>query len=220
MLGVPLFLDREDAGKQLATAIQLAINHGEYSHLSPVIYGLPRGGLPVAVPIARHLHCPLTAIIAKKITLPDNPELAVGAVTADGSVLWSPYRPENLQVQETALEQAQTKAREQFNQFSPHCPSVDVEGKLAILVDDGIATGMTMLAAAQALGMQKPASLWMAVPVAPLEMIPYLETACDQILVLAKPSPFFSVSRFYEYFPQVTTEAALLCLEKQQSWLI
>lgn len=216
----PLFLDRVGAGEQLATVIDQRIQEQPWTNVATVVYALPRGGLPVAVPIARHLRCPLDVIVSKKITLPDNPELAVGAVTADGHVLWSSYRPHNGHLQQTILHQAQAKAAEQLARFSDHRPQIEVEGKLAILVDDGIATGMTVLAAAQALATQKPAALWITVPVAPGEMIWELEKACDRLVVLATPSPFFSVSRFYQYFPQVSTETALACLEEQQDWLI
>jgi len=219
MLSKPLFRDRTHAGEELAKEILLQMSwDGFQADQKMVVYGLPRGGVPVAVPIAQRLKSPLSVIVAKKITLPENPELALGAVTSDGQVLWSKRKPQNFNLQQMMLQQAQTKAQQAWEQFSPSCPPVTAHGVLALVVDDGIATGMTMAVASKALKVHQPLAIWICVPVAPAELIPSIQQWCDRLIVLETPQPFFNVSRFYEEFEQVETQTALSYLQ-QQTWL-
>lgn len=215
MLSSPLFRDRQAAGEELARVIllQLSLEHPNFDQI--IVYALPRGGLPVAAPIAERLQCPLTVAVAKKITLPENPELALGAVTSDGHVLWSKRKPQDSKLQHNTLQEAQEKARRQWERFSPSCPQVNPKGSLALLVDDGIATGMTMAVAAQALRTQEPKAIWICVPVAPFDLIPTIQEWCDRMIILQTPHPFLSVSRFYEQFDQVDTETAISHLQGQ-----
>lgn len=224
MSHIPLFRDRQDAGEQLAQAVIAEITKVRLMGIlaKPIVYALPKGGIPVAIPIARHLNCPLDVIVAKKITFPDNPELAIGAVTADGHILRS--RQERFTWQEagawrTVLHQAQEKATDQYAQFSEHCPHHDPKDAIAILVDDGIATGMTMAVAARALRDRHPAQLFLCAPVAPKQLMHSLDHWGDRIIVLATPHSFMSVSRFYEEFQQVEMEEALEGLEQQKDWI-
>ncbi len=219
MSSIPLFSDRINAGEQLAQFIlrELAQLKTEGVSAQPIVYALPRGGIPVAVPIARILGCPLDIVVAKKITKPQNPELAIGAVTADGHVLWAdpkPFRKSQQSLRETALLEAQEKAQAQLAKFSPSCPQISPEGAIAILVDDGIATGMTMAVAVQALKAQNPAQVWISAPVAPAELMTSLQEWGDRVIVLEMPHPFLSVSRFYVEFPQVETSEALAYLQQ------
>lgn len=221
MVSTSLFRNRAEAGEKLAEAVfsevsQFRLSTGDA--VQPIVYALPRGGLPIAVPIARLLHCPLDIVIAKKITRPDNPELAIGAVTAEGHVVWSPQKPRNVRLQKAALQQAQEKAIAQMNYFAPQRPQVSSAGRLAILVDDGVATGMTIIAAAQALRLEQPIAVWICVPVAPTEVMEVLEQESDLVIALETPHPFFSVSRFYDEFHQVDSAEALLCLQQQSEW--
>lgn len=222
MLLNPLFHDRASAGEKLGQTIVSEIAKCLSSwekKPQPIVYALPRGGLPIGLPIARLLQCPLDVIISKKITHPDNNELALGAVTASGEVMWSKYKPRALGEQFHLLEIAQAKAEKQLRDFALSRLSVSAQGALVILVDDGIATGMTMLAAAQALRAQSPQELWICAPVAPLEMMSFLQEECDRVIVLETPKPFYSVSRFYGEFSQVETEDAIECLKQQNQWL-
>ena len=219
MLSIPFFDDRTDAGEKLAEAVlaELAkLNLTTQKAVKPIVYALPRGGLPVAVPVARLLGCPLDVVVAKKITRPDNLELAIGAVTADGHVVWQKQKQQNLGWQKSALDRAQDNAQSLLADLSPGRPNVSAAGALAILVDDGIATGMTMAVAAKALRAQKPLALWICVPVAPADLMGFL--AGDRAIVLETPDPFYSVSRFYAEFPQVETAEALVCLQRQIEW--
>jgi putative phosphoribosyl transferase len=221
MLSIPFFDNRADAGEKLAEAVIAELgklNLTAPEAVKPIVYALPRGGLPVAVPIARLLSCPLDVVVAKKITRPDNPEYAIGAVTADGEVLWQKQKLRNLGFQTLALQQAQDNAESLLADLDAGRPNVSAAGALAILVDDGIATGMTMAVAAQALRAQQPATLWICVPVAPQDLLEFLQEMCDRAIVLETPHPFYSVSRFYAEFPQVETKVALQCLQQQTEW--
>lgn len=221
MTPAPLFCDRADAGEQLAAAILAQVTKLDAAGVSikPIVYALPRGGLPVAAPVARLLGCPLDIIVAKKITRPENPELSIGAVTADGHVLWSRQRSLKARFREVVLREAKSKAQSQFALLAPACPQVNPEGALAILVDDGIATGMTISVAVQALRMRQPAQVWIASPVAPAELMETLTQWCDRSIILETPEEFLSVSRFYELFSQVELEEAMTYLQQQNEWL-
>jgi predicted phosphoribosyltransferase len=217
MLHTPLFENRTQAGEELARVIHHVLSQHTIDYGGkpvPIVYALPRGGIPVAAPIARLLDCPLTVVVAKKISHPDNPELAIGAVTAAGDVLWNQPKlcrwKYTSRSQETALNQAQ--ALEAY--LSSACPLVNPEGAILILVDDGIATGMTMAVAATAMKKLSPAAVWLCAPVAPLELLPWLQQWCDRMIFLETPTIFRSVSNFYTEFPQVETGEALVYLQE------
>ncbi|MBF2028375.1 MAG: phosphoribosyltransferase [Oscillatoriales cyanobacterium C42_A2020_001] len=211
------FTNRQEAGERLAEAVLESLLEQPIANSLPlIVYALPRGGLAVAAPVAEKLGCPLDVIVAKKITRPDNRELAIGAVTSDGQTLWLP-RPrsprEPAYLYEMALHEAREKAYSQWQQFAPSRPIVEPQGAISLIVDDGVATGMTMAVAVQALRAQQPAQIWICVPVTPPEILPKLCEWADRVIVLATPSPFYSVSRFYRTFDQVETEDAIACLQ-------
>jgi putative phosphoribosyl transferase len=203
-----LFHDRKEAGERLA---QLVLEQSQSVEGSFIVYALPRGGVEIGAAIAQALHCPMDVLVAKKITRPHDPELAIGAVTADGQVLRSVHA--RIPGWEEALNRALRKAQDQLEQFRDR-PDVTATGRIALLVDDGIATGMTISVAVKALRKQEPKEIWICAPVAPSVMIRQLEGICDRVLVLATPEPFLSVSRFYRSFPQVEMESAIADLKK------
>lgn len=210
------FADRLDAGEQLAQAVVRAFAElPTRNHYPVVVYALPRGGLAIAAPISQRLHCPLDVIVAKKITRPENPELAIGAVTSDGYTLWLPRLQPRREphLDDVALHQARAKAVDQYQHFAASRPAVSPTGAIALVVDDGVATGMTIAVAVQALRAQHPAQVWICVPVAPPEILPHLQHWADRVIVLATPSPFLSVSRFYREFNQVEMEEAIASLQ-------
>jgi len=221
MFSNPFFDDRADAGEKLAEAVadELGkLNLTAQEAIKPIVYALPRGGLPVAVPVARRLGCALDVVVAKKITRPDNLELAIGAATADGHVIWQKQKQHNLRLQKSALDRAQNNAQSLLADLASGRPNVSAAGALAILVDDGIATGMTVAVAAKALLSQQPAALWICAPVAPHDLMGFLAKMGDKAIILETPDPFYSVSRFYAQFPQVETAEALRCLLQQTEW--
>ena len=218
----PLFSNRTEAGEKLGQAIHTILTQQTTDGAKPIpiVYALPRGGLPVAAPIARLLDCPLTVEVAKKISHPDNPELAIGAVTASGHVLWEQQKIFRYKLasrwRQAALNATIHQAKSLEDQLSPACPQVKTEGATLILVDDGIATGMTMAVAANALKKLSPAEVWICTPVAPLKLLPWLRQWGDRLIVLATPEPFLSVSNFYLEFPQVETTEAIKYLQQQK----
>jgi putative phosphoribosyl transferase len=215
------FVDRLEAGERLAEAVLAELQDRPVSQATRfLVYALPRGGLPIAVPIVQQLACPLSVVVAKKMTRPENPELAIGAVTMNGQVRWLERSPAQQAIPDLVCElaqcEAQKKAQTQWEQLAPYCPRVDVAGAIALIVDDGIATGMTIAVAAQALRAQQAAEVWLCVPVAPLDIMPSLNAWGDRVIVLATPHPFYSVSRFYKTFPQVQMEEAIALLRSVQ----
>ena len=217
-----LFSDRTEAGVKLAHLVCQQVKKLPKAP-NPVVYALPRGGIPVAVPVAHQLDCPLSVAVSKKITLPKNPELALGAATPDGDVVWGqPSLLRNLTVAqlEKAMEQAHEKAQQQWLEFSSYCPQINPEGKIAILVDDGIATGMTMIAAAQEMRKEHAREVWLAAPVAPRDLLSQLSEWSDRLIVVSTPYPFLSVSRFYVHFPQVDTKEAIHYLQEYNQQLL
>lgn len=215
------FVDRHEAGEQLAQAVLAEMaQHPVQDATHCIVYALPRGGLPIAAPVARALGCPLDVIVAKKITRPDNSELAIGAVTADGHVVWAsqPRLHHQISTQyDTARQHAQAHAQAQLLEFAPDGSRFSPRDAIALVVDDGIATGMTIAAAVQALRDQQPAQVWICAPVAPEDIMPFLNSLSDRVIVLSTPTPFHSVSRFYKEFPQVTTEEASIYLHQQNN---
>ncbi len=220
--GSTVFANRLEAGERLVQAILAMVDAempiGDRKAEAPsrfVVYGLPRGGIAVAAPIAQVLNCPLDVIVAKKITRPENPELAIGAATSNGHVLWlTPRQSLAGDFDEPLLQETRERAQAQWEQLAPFSPQVDPAGAIALLVDDGIATGMTMAVAAKSLRARNPAEIWICVPVAPPEILPHLETWSDRVIVLSTPQPFHSVSRFYKEFPQVDMDEAIEHLRK------
>lgn len=220
----PLFADRTHAGEELARVIHDVLTQQTVDYKVkpvPIVYALPRGGVPVAAPIARLLGCPLTIIVAKKISHPENPELAIGAVTTSGNVLWTDqklFRPKHdVRWREVALNKAINQAKSVEEQLISACPQVNAEGATLILVDDGIATGMTIAVAATAIKALSPAAVWLCTPVAPPKLLPWLNQWGDRTIVLETPEPFRSVSNFYAQFPQVDTLEILVYLQQQKT---
>jgi putative phosphoribosyl transferase len=201
--GEEMFADRKEAGQQLAEA--LASLRDE----DVVVLGIPRGGVEVAAVVAEALHAPLDIVIPRKVGAPGNPELGLGAVAED--VEWlDQHLIKVLNVSEDYLRREIAAQREEIARrsslYRSGRPPVDLDGKIAVVVDDGVATGGTAVAAlrwARAKGAKK---VVLAVPVAPGEALRRLEAEADEIHVLATPEPFFAVGQWYGSFPQVSDE--------------
>jgi predicted phosphoribosyltransferase len=199
------YRDRTDAGRRLAARLR------EYADRPDVIVlALPRGGVPVGYEIARELHVPLDVFIVRKLGLPGHPEFAMGAIASGGVrvVDWDAVRRFGVTDEElaevTAAEERELERRER--QYRDGRPPPDVTGKTVILVDDGLATGATMAAAAAALKAQRPAKLVVAVPVASPETCEAFRRIVDEIVCGATPEPFRAVGLWYEDFSQTTDE--------------
>ncbi|NLC56346.1 MAG: phosphoribosyltransferase [Armatimonadetes bacterium] len=207
-----VYEDRVEAGKLLARELK------EYRGRDAIVLGVPRGGVVVAYEVARELGIPLDVVVSRKLPAPGNPELAIGAVAADGTRVVDPMATRYPGVSEEYLERA---AREQVQEIERRLkayrgdrPPLNVAGKTAIVVDDGIATGSTVLASLRSLRQQQPAALVLAVPVAPPASVARLQPEADRIIVLEMPEPFFAVGQWYQRFDQVSDEEVVALLER------
>jgi putative phosphoribosyl transferase len=234
----PLFHDREDAGEQLAIEIERWIaqeqaRKGEQTpNESIVVLAIPRGGVIVGEVIAKRLRANLDIIVSRKIGAPDNQELAIGAVMPDGSFFANERIISSLQIEENYIKrQIEIQKKEIERRLMGYRGSKEyrnkLQDKIVILVDDGIATGATILSAAQWLKKQQQCEkLVTAVPVAPPApsrsfqfhspdppnenendyVVEILERICNKVIVLYFPQPFLSIGQFYAEFSQVTDE--------------
>ena len=197
-----LFADRADAGRQLAAGL------AEYARQeSTVVLALPRGGVPVGVEVATRLDAPLDVYVVRKLGVPGREELAMGALAGDGTCVVDEELVESLGVapQEldaaVARESAEIARRERA--YRNARPAPELAGKTVIVVDDGLATGATMRAAAIALRRHKPAKLVVAVPVAAPRTCASLAQEVDRVVCAFTPEPFHAVGLYYENFDQI-----------------
>ncbi|MBU6323290.1 phosphoribosyl transferase [Patescibacteria group bacterium] len=193
------FSDRRDAGVRLAKAL------ARYDSEDAVVYALPRGGVVVADEVAAQLELPLSLIIPRKIGHPENEEYAVCAVTEDGELVCNEEESSRLDPKwlSAARRRAQAEARRRRAAYGG--ARIPATGKIAILVDDGVATGLTMRAAIRALRRELPNEVIVAAPVAPHEVVEYLKAEADDVVVLDDSEPFLgAVGAYYDSFPQVS----------------
>jgi putative phosphoribosyl transferase len=208
------FRDRRDAGRRLAQALE------GYRSRQPYVLGIPRGGIVVAYEVAKALDAPLDVVIPRKLRAPYNPELAIGAVANDGTVysdtpLVGALRiPEDYLQDEIAFQLAEVRRRQAAYRGDRPLPSL--EGRAAIVVDDGIATGATMIAALRAVRKLAPAAMVAAIPVAPPEGYESLRAEADDVVCLMTPMTFYAVGQFYDDFSQVTDEEAIALLRARE----
>ena len=202
----PIFSDRAQAGAQLVPRIQAALPPG----VVPLVIALPRGGVPVAQPIAAALHAPLDVVLVRKLGVPNQPELAVGAIT-DGQTPTLHINPDIAQAAGLSDQDIQALARPALAEIArrralwqPGRVARPMAGQTVVVVDDGAATGASLRAALAWLKHQRVGRLIVALPVAPQEVVSDLAPLADRIICLATPRPFYAVGAHFADFPQVT----------------
>ena len=212
-----VFQDRVEAGTKLAAALK---SKGE-PFQDGVVLAVPRGGVVVGAQVARELGLPLDLIIPRKIGAPHNPEAAIGAVAQDGTTFFDQHILSYLGLREEDLQDkineqvAEIRRRMRIYRGREDYPSYD--GKRIILVDDGVATGHTILAAIRSTkNMFRPRELILAIPVAPPDTLDMLGAEVDQVVCLLTPTNFYAVGQFYADFAQITDEE-VLCLFRELS---
>jgi len=207
-----LFRDRKDAGRRLAE--RLARYRGEDS----VVLALPRGGVPVGYEVARALKAPLDVFIARKLGAPNQPELGIGAVAKDGSRVLNERIVEEIGVSEEYIEwevaEEIKEAKRRFKLFRGEHPAPEVRERTAILVDDGIATGVTTWAAIEALRRRDPRRLVLAVPVCAMHAAESLRREVDELICLEAPSNLMAIGLWYRHFEQTSDEEVIELLER------
>lgn len=195
------FSDRADAGRRLAARLSAYARRDDV-----VVLALPRGGVPVGYEVARALGAPLDVLVVRKLGVPGHEELAMGAVAGggirvlDAGIVRELRIPPQLIERVADAERAEVERRERA--YRGTRPAPDVRGKTVILVDDGIATGSTCLAAVQALRRREPASIVVAAPVAPAATCRALRDVADDVVCVREPEELWSVGGWYRSFPQ------------------
>lgn len=209
------YRDRIEAGAVLAKSLL------GYRGSDTLVLGIPRGGVVVAAEIARLLEAELDVVVARKLGAPGQPELGIGAVTADGGRFLNEEMLQALHISTPYLDAITTvemaEARHRATWLRSLRPAAPIAGRTVIVVDDGLATGATMLAAARALRQQGPARLIVAVPVGTRDACDALRSEVDEVVCPLQPEPFGAVGLYYEHFEQVEDEQVRELLEATRS---
>jgi len=199
-----LFLDRRDAGHRLVSELM------EFADERPVIVALPRGGVPIAFEVARALRAPLDILAVRKLGAPGNPELGVGAVAEDGTAILDPQSAGMHGMTQAMLEETlaveSRELRRRVERYRDGRPSIPVSGRTVIVVDDGLATGLTDLAAVRALRKRGARRIVVAVPVGSSEAVSMLAGEADRVVCLEVPRRLFGVGMWYRDFSPVSDE--------------
>lgn len=204
------FTDRQDAGRQLARRLL---------HLrdkTGIVLGIPRGGVAVAHPVAQALGWPLDVVIARKVGAPFNPELALAAVAPNDILLVNQELLQRVGIRPDELEPAVAAQRAEMDRrlrlYRGNRPGPELRNRIALVVDDGLATGLTVAAAIRSVRCDRPASVILAVPVASRDALATLAPLVDELVCLIAPPHFRAVGQFYDNFSQVTDQEVLRLL--------
>ena len=210
------FRDRTDAGRQLAERLK------DYGGGKSVVYAIPRGGIPVAVEVAGKLGAPLDVVVPRKIVIPDNPEAGFGAITEDGTIVLNEPLVRQLELTEPLIQHQVEIARAEILRrtavFREHLPETGVEGKTAIIIDDGLASGYTMVAAVKSMQRRKASKIVVAVPVASGSAYDLVKRIVDELVCLVLARTYgFAVASFYRRWHDLTDEEVNKHLEGWQA---
>lgn len=206
-----MFKDRNEAGYLLANKLE------KYKGTNAVILAIPRGGIPLGFIISKELNLPLEVVLSKKIGHPFHKEYAIGAVTLKNRILSDTAVGISQTYIDEETERIRTSLNERYKEYYGNKKPISLKDKILIIVDDGIATGNTMLSIIDMLHDEKPDKIVIAIPVSPPDSIKNLEasTLIDEVICLITPINFSAVGQFYENFNQVTDAEAKHLLEKQ-----
>jgi putative phosphoribosyl transferase len=212
------FADRRDAGRVLARSF--LSSEAARDAQDGIVLGLPRGGVPVAYEVARALDLPLDVFIVRKLGVPGFPELAMGAITTDGTVAMNQAVIQEFGITQEAIDAVAERERLEIERrelaYRNGRPAARVEGRAAILVDDGVATGASMLAAARALR-RSARKVIVAIPVAARGTCEKLRKEADEVICACLPWQFCSVGSFYQNFEQTTDEEVRTLLSQARA---
>jgi putative phosphoribosyl transferase len=214
MIKTGLFRDRKEAGKKLA--VKLKSLGGE----KVLVLAIPRGGVVVGYEIAKELKAPLDIVVPRKLRAPNQPELAIGAITEDGNVILEGQIVDSLNVSkdyiklESQIQKSEIDRRLRAYKGEEEIP--DLTGLHVIVVDDGVATGATMKAALASVRKRGAKSVILAIPVASSRALKMLENEADETICLYTPHPFFAIGQFYEEFQQTSDKEVKELLKKNR----
>ena len=208
-----MFVNRIDAAQRLASAL------AQYRGHNPLVLAIPRGSVPMGKIIAAALGGELDVVLVKKLRAPFSPEFAVGAIDESGWAYVAPHaRDAGADEDYLAREQAQQLAilRQRRAQYTPARAPIDAAGRVAIVIDDGLATGATMIAALHAVRARQPRRLVCAVPVAAPQSVIAVAPYADEVVCLQTPIDFQAVGQYYRAFPQVEDELVIAALAESR----
>ena len=211
-----LFRDRQEAGRRLAARLARYANRPDV-----IVVGLPRGGIPVAYEVARALNAPLDVFLVRKLGMPGQEELAMGAIASGGVCVLNEDLLRHMRIPAAMVDAA--AAREELElarrerAYRGTRPPLDVAGRTVILVDDGLATGASLRAAAMALARLKPARVVAAVPVGAAETCEEIRGVVDEVVCAETPEPFRAVGNWYDDFSQTSDEEVRALLDRTRS---
>lgn len=210
-----VFTDRRDAGKKLAAKLVHYLKKQ-----NTIILALPRGGVPVAYEVAKALHLPLDVFIVRKLGVPFNPELALGALAWEGTIVFNDNIVNGLDIQEDVIQAVVDKENKELIRrnalYREGRDFPDIRAKTVILIDDGLATGATASAAIMALRKKNPDRIIVAVPVGATSTCEHLRQEADEVICLDQPTPFYAVGQVYKDFTQTTDEEVKTLLRQAQ----
>lgn len=204
------FKNREEAGNLLAKKLI------QYKDTNAIVLAIPRGGVPVGSIIADKLNLPLEIELSKKIGHPINPEFAIGSVTLHGVNIDKNIKDVSEEYILEKSKKIKDELYKKFTLFMGNREQIDVKGKIVILVDDGIATGNTLIASIHAIKKRKPKKIVVAIPVSPKNTALIIDDLVDEFICLQIPKDFHSVGQFYEEFNQVNNDHVIKLLAEKQ----
>jgi predicted phosphoribosyltransferase len=209
-----IFQNREEAAHLLAEKL------ASYKGKNPLVLAIPRGGVPLGKIIADSLQGELDVVLVRKLAAPGNPEMAIGAIDEKGRLYLSPFN-HGLNISSEYIFDQKRKQLEVLRQrrvlYTPLRPPIDPSDRVTIVVDNGIATGATLIAALKAVRSRRPAKLIAAFAVAPPETVRLIAREADEVVYLDAPENFYAVGRFFKDFFQVTDEEVIAILQRSGS---
>lgn len=216
-LQTKLYSDRHHAGKELAKSLK------EYAHGDAIVLALPRGGVNIGYELAKALHIPLDVIVARKIGLPENPEFGIGAIGENGARVLDTRVIRLIGIPDDVLKniimKEQTELKRRVRLYRKNKPLPNLKNKTVILVDDGLATGVTAKAAIEAIKKQQPKKIIFASPICAYDTAQEFRSLVDEVICLATPLDLMSIGLWYRNFDQVSDEEVLQLLADAQEFM-
>jgi putative phosphoribosyl transferase len=207
------FKDRVDAGRKLANELSKYANRSDI-----LILALPRGGVPVAFEVAKELNAKMDVFVVRKLGVPGNEELAMGAIASDNIIVLNKDVVRSFQISKQVIDAVAARELKELERrehiYRGKRPKPSISGSTVILIDDGLATGATMSAAASAVKTKNPTKIVIAVPTGAPDTCKFFEEKVDEVICVATPEPFYSVGAWYEDFSQTTDEEVCELLNK------